>query len=393
MDNFQNYPYYGGPPPQDTSRQTRTVLLVLLAVLLTGTACLVLLWLTVLRPLVDKIFYYQINMKGNSYVAQHNYPAAIKEYTRMIDARPMKEDGYSFRGYAEYRSGLYRDAIDDYSHGLQVLSTPEGIDEIGFSSTTHAQKLQYLPALVSQLYIERGLVYDAEGRRRNAIADYTSALNNKPNDWQAHWNRGEDYRQIRQWSSALADANWVVNRYPARSSVYRQRGVIYREAGNLAAAEADFTHAIRIKPGEFQYYFLSAGAYEDAHRYPEAVAVWKRAVAALPKNGACWGDLGWTEYLAGDLEGGVDNSRKAIAIDPHSVYAWYNLGLCYATREDWPDAQTAYRQALSVSQPTDIAAGLDDIRNALKQHPSSTALHNAQSLLTTSAAGPNSRGA
>ena len=107
----------------------------------------------------------------------------------------------------------------------------------------------------------------------------------------------------------------------------------------------------------------------DAKKYAEAVAEYKLALRLYPSlgNAALLGTLGWYEYLAGQVDDAIKSSHDALQKDPTLTHIRLNLGLCYATLDDWSAAQREYDLALKAVPKANLKAGIEDVQTALKK--------------------------
>ena len=93
------------------------------------------------------------------------------------------------------------------------------------------------------------------------------------------------------------------------------------------------------------------------------------------------GNLGFCEYVAGSIADSIKTSRSALAKDSTLTYVRMNLGLSYATLDDWPKAKLEYDQALKAASKNHIQAAITDVQDAIKRH-ANPALEKALDLLS-----------
>ena len=121
-----------------------------------------------------------------------------------------------------------------------------------------------------------------------------------------------------------------------------------------------------------------------ARQYREAVTAYKAALYIRPAigNATFLSNLGRYEYLAGQIDDAIKSSRHALEKDPKLTYLRLNvgwsdwgwnctrldLGLYYATLNDWPRAKHEYDLALQVAPEDSMKSGIEDIRTAIKTH-------------------------
>lgn len=134
------------------------------------------------------------------------------------------------------------------------------------------------PASVSatdpaQVYLLQG--DQAAGLRSydQAIADYTQAIQLKPDYAAAYNNRGLAYalKSKALMENAIADYSQAIRLRPGYAYAYNNRGVAYMASGHPESALSDFNQAIRLDPGFRQAHSNRGNYYWRAGRYGLAV--------------------------------------------------------------------------------------------------------------------------
>ncbi len=117
-----------------------------------------------------------------------------------------------------------------------------------------------------------------------------------------------------------------------------------------------------------------AVALVHSKRYVEAGAVYRSALRLRPALGSATflGNLGWYEYLAGHIYDSIKSSRSALEKDSKLTYVRLNLGLSYATQDDWSKAKQEYDLALKDASKKELQAGITDVRDAIKKRTNRT---------------------
>ena len=104
------------------------------------------------------------------------------------------------------------------------------------------------------LYLRRGEALDSEGRRAEAVGDFTKAIElARPKDPIAvfYVDRAASYEVDRQFEKALADYGEAINRDGHFARAYFGRGRVEFLRGDMGAAGADFTRALEANPADY----------------------------------------------------------------------------------------------------------------------------------------------
>jgi tetratricopeptide (TPR) repeat protein len=133
-----------------------------------------------------------------------------------------------------------------------------------------------------EFYLRRGEALCGAGEHDRAIADYTTAIQMKPDYAEAFNDRGFAYYLKGNGERAIADFTRAIELRPNYPKAYNSRGVAYMSHGYGAAKSVpDFDRAIALKP-DFRYAYINRAnarlishprlALQDFHHaemYPE----------------------------------------------------------------------------------------------------------------------------
>lgn len=123
---------------------------------------------------------------------------------------------------------------------------------------------------VSHAYNNRGYEYDDRGDYEKAIADYTKAIQLKPDYAEAYNNRGISYSNRKQYDKAMDDYSKAIKLNPDYSIAYCNRAGIFIDYGMYKEALKDLRKAIKLNPysdkafGEFAQVQLLQGNNKEA---------------------------------------------------------------------------------------------------------------------------------
>lgn len=125
------------------------------------------------------------------------------------------------------------------------------------------------PAIVTgaletaETYLAHGDQYAGIKDFEHAIADYTRAIQLKPDYAEAYNNRGlaEALQSKAGLSNAIADYSQAIRLRPDYAYCYNNRGVAYMASGHPDEAMQDFNQAIKLKPNFLQAHSNRGNAY------------------------------------------------------------------------------------------------------------------------------------
>ena len=202
----------------------------------------------------------------------------------------------------------------------------------------------------SDFYYEKGQSYDDSGAYREAIAEYTAAIDLDPNTLWYYTSRGWAYYRLDQFEGALGDAElalgldrsdpsshnlggWALyglGDYTGAISAFslaieldpqayyfRGRGRAYDELAQHGPAIANFDAAIRIDKNYVQAYLSRGWAHFDLERYQESLLDGSRVIELEPGNRWGYRMRGRSLYRLGRYEEAILDFDRALIVDPH----------------------------------------------------------------------------
>jgi tetratricopeptide (TPR) repeat protein len=187
-------------------------------------------------------------------------------------------------GWCRAHADQWRNAL-----GLTLLLAivAVGITEIQSQTNSNAKSP---PS--EEFYLQRGESLSGAQEYDQAIANYTAAIELKPNYAEAYNDRGFSYYLKGDFERAISDFTRAIELRPKYPKAYNSRGVAYMQGGYGAAKSVpDFDRAIELKP-DFRYTYINRAnarlfrhpgqALQDFHRagmHPErTVAILASAV-------------------------------------------------------------------------------------------------------------------
>jgi len=232
--------------------------------------------------------YYR---RGEAYFEKGDFNKAIEDYTeaiRLTSKKPahFEKSAYFSRGKAYYEIKDYNKAAADINTALKIKS-----DE--YFNENEAE------SLLAELQNEHNVLAEepskaafyagkkaAEAKEHDkAIAEFTKAIQLKPNKPEYYRNRGDVYSIWKNdYDKAIADYTQAIRLEPNSSHNYSNRADAYLKKKDYDKAIADYDKAIQLNASSDFYYYLRANAYFEKRDYDNAVDDYDQAIRIKPKD-------------------------------------------------------------------------------------------------------------
>lgn len=249
---------------------------------------------------------------------------------------------------------------------LLAMAAPEGSDLARIRAFARAQKLTF-PILVGDpdVIAVYDLIYRYLFDRHRDLLTPTSLLLDE-NGWIIKLYRGlaDPAEVIGDWRSAPQTAAERVRRaLPFPGSYYggpleRNQftyGVAFFERGYAEQAIASFKQAIAANPKNADAYYNLGTLYLRKQMLAKARQTLETAVKLKPQYPNAWNNLGMIAAEEGRSDDAIKNFRRAIQQDPGDAVALQNLGSLLRRLGRPDEAAAALRQAVQVA-PNDPEA-------------------------------------
>jgi len=175
-----------------------------------------------------------------------------------------------------------------------------------------------------RLYIFRGLSLDMLGKHTQAIADFTRALETKPNDVFGRLHRSTSYLRTGQLDKATADLNRVTREDPSQVRAALNLGMIATLRKRHDEARSWFVKALEISPSDTRCLSLMAWfRCQNPSPYRDLSVAERLARRALRENRSValsWGMLGVVFDAQGKRQAAIEHYRHAIKAKPAHWY-------------------------------------------------------------------------
>ena len=229
-----------------------------------------------------------------------NCDAAIKDYSHVLEASPDQLDAYLNRARCFVNLERYKDALADYSQVSALDSNNlTALIERGALRMKHLSDHKAAMQDFNDAYLihadnvsllaHRGHLFHVMKQYKNAIADFTKAIELSGGTSELHLSRALSYRFLRKRSdkikeNIISDLNRAVALGRFNPEAYYERAIELARYNKLDKALSDFNYAIRLNSDIIEKLRLHApcGFYFDEKT--RVVKFNKNKCSSLPRQ-------------------------------------------------------------------------------------------------------------
>jgi tetratricopeptide (TPR) repeat protein len=140
---------------------------------------------------------------------------AIREFRSAVRANPKEPDAHFGLGYLLWTQKQYKEAVDEFH--AELANDPSHVQSMVYLADTEIQldemnaaqplleKAVKLDASLSLAHLDLGIVYTEDGKRQEALREFTAAAKLNPGDVDVHWRLGRLYRSMGKMDEAKAE--------------------------------------------------------------------------------------------------------------------------------------------------------------------------------------------
>ena len=286
-----------------------------------------------------------------------DYDAAIRQYRNLLKTSPGLVSAWVNLGVSLVQTGRYQEAVHSYQSALAL--TPDNT------------RIQYYLALA----------YFKSGDAANAARGFEQLLHASPADFHLAALLATSQLQLGDKAGALAtlqplvaaagddpdfvwalaltqianghlhdgvDAAEKVARHNNSAEAWKLAGEISLRLNEFPRAKDDLEAAALANADLPELQTVLGQAREKNADYDGAIAAFQKAVAQNPKDFAAWLNLGSDEYFIRKLDGARQSLGRALALQPHSAPALYEMALVEKAQGQSPDAITNLEEVVKI---------------------------------------------
>ncbi len=272
-----------------------------------------------LEPIVDQIEPYA-DHASIGYVLLANALYALGRYQQVLEVheraqkRGIDHPGLDFAdGYAYLSLRRYDEAVQAFQKAIQARG-----DERFFGGDTSISGFKaYYGLAQAYLGLERLEESEAECRR---------ALQEQPNFAEARYLLAQLLFAQGEFTSALKELEQAYQHAPQNPEIARELAMRYEEARRWTDAYAIWRRLVSNFQNNPEWRWHSATCAERLNLWQEAQADYTEITVTNPHFAPAWVNLGRVHLAQGDYEGALSCFTRAIELNPEDANAFFNAG-------------------------------------------------------------------
>jgi Flp pilus assembly protein TadD len=203
-------------------------------------------------------------------------------------------------------------------------------------------------AALSDEHNSRGIELADRGWLDEAIKEFRRAIELDPDSAHAHDNLATVLSEKKLFREALQEYLAAVRLEPESATTHYNLACFLASHGPEMCA-AEYREAIRLDP-EYPDAHLNLGiALADQGDVPEAVREIETAIALDPRDPFPRHELAALQMEEGDFRGAISQLKEVARLEPGNAEAHLDLGICYAQKGFFAEAERAYDRSADCS--------------------------------------------
>ncbi len=192
--------------------------------------------------------------------------------------------------------------------------------------------------------------YNQSKAWKNSISLWNNVIKQYPGAHIPLLNRGNAFREEKQYTQALADYDLILHSDPAFFEALVNRGYVYDIQGNYTLALNDYEKALTIKPNDKNTLYNNALCLQKSGKNEEATVQVQNQIKTGNGSAESYNILGNASFSKNDFTEAIDYYSKAVEMDPQNALYWYNRANSKAMIKKQKEALADYDKAIELDQ-------------------------------------------
>ncbi|MDB5134323.1 MAG: hypothetical protein JWP37_926 [Mucilaginibacter sp.] len=272
-------------------------------------------------------------LRGKAHADLKQYQDAIQDLSSAILTNPQLLDAYWERGLCYEKTKNYQCALNDYKKALSfVKDNPMQVAVLNTNIAIVNRHLKHIEQAIKSdsiaiaaepgytaAYTNRAELYMVTGKYQLAIEDLTTTLNSKNTKQFFSMilsNRADAKRMLKKYKDAINDYSYAIELAPGNKLAYWNRAAAYNKNGDYQLANDDYSKAIIFYKGDnknlSRLYDDRALMEMGLQQYKKAIADDSLAISLDNQFAAAYWNKANAHAQNGDYQLGIDGYTKTI---------------------------------------------------------------------------------
>ena len=204
------------------------------------------------------------------------------------------------------------------------------------------------PLAQSDLHNARGIELADRGWLDEAANEFRKAIELDPKSAHAHDNLATVHAEKGRYREALAEYLTALELEPDSPTAHYNLAC-FLSSHSLDMAVGEYQRAIEEEPGYRDAHVNLGITYADMGKYDEAKASLKTAIELEPEDTFARLELADLYMDDEELRDAIGQLKEVTRIDPNEYEGFLNLGICYAQKGFYAEAERCYLRALELN--------------------------------------------
>ncbi|MCD6179539.1 MAG: tetratricopeptide repeat protein [Bacteroidales bacterium] len=201
----------------------------------------------------------------------------------------------------------------------------------------------------SDFYMTKGSLLSQLQHYREAIEEFTHALNQNHDLIEVYSNIAFEYENLEQYDKALSYLSKVLELEPDNDQTLSEIGLCYEMANRSKEAITFFNKFIDDYPYSKGAWFNLAISHSSVGENEKAIDAYEYVLAIDNEYASAWFNIANIYFSTGDFNQAIIYYSEAIKREDPDVVSYYFLGEAYEQNEMLNDALKNYKKAVSVN--------------------------------------------
>ena len=178
-----------------------------------------------------------------------------------------------------------------------------------------------IPVAEAAEHYEAGLALQRQGRLKEAMIEYDSAIRLNPGHVMAYYNRGIAYYNLDRHGSAIDDFGEAIHLDPGFADAFNNRGAAYYQLGQYQRAIEGYDLVIILDSKNVDAHYNRGIAYGKLDRHRRAIEDFDKAIRLDPEYAAAYRNRGLAYSALEQYEEAAEDLEEALRLDPEDASA------------------------------------------------------------------------